>query len=103
MAIFSKVLGLELSNSFSADICLSCRVIFTSNSAGTEALDFAHLELPTVNTSDELNPFGTPATIVRRPADGSYWSVPGHVFVEVTTVRIRGTRSYQNYSSGTDF
>ena len=62
-----------------------------------------HLGLPAVNTLDEFNAFGTPATIVIRPTDGSHWSAPGHVFGEVTAVLMSGTTSEQNYSYKTDF
>ena len=51
-AIFSKVLGRELSDSLSTDIYFLCRVCFTSNSVGTKAPDFVHLGLPAVNISD---------------------------------------------------
>ena len=62
-----------------------------------------HLGLPAVNTSGELRYFGTPATRVGRPADGSNWYVLGYVFGEVTAAGTSGTRSEQNYSYKTDF
>ena len=79
-SIFRKVLGLELSGSFSANIYLRCRVDFTSNSVETEAPNFVHLGLPAVNALDEFNTFGTTDTRVIMPTDGSHWYVPGHDF-----------------------
>ena len=55
-------------------------VNFIINAVGTEAPDFFHLGLLDFNASDEFNPFGTPATRVRIPIDGSHWYVPGHAF-----------------------
>ena len=52
-----------------------------------------NLGLPTVNTPDEFNTFGTPATRVRRPIYGSHLSALGHVFGEVTAVGMSGKRS----------
>ena len=86
--IFRKLIGRELSHSSIANPYMRCRVDFTSNVVGTEAPYFMHLGIPAVNTLDELNPFGTPATRVRRPTDGFKFSVPGHVFGEVTAVGI---------------
>ena len=62
-----------------------------------------HLGLPAVNTWDEFMSFGTPATKVGRPTDGSNWSTPGHVFGEVTVVGMSGAKSEQKYSYRTDF
>ena len=97
-SIFRKVLGRVLSDSLSADIYLRCRMYFTSNAVGTEAPNFAHLELLAVNASDKFNTFGTHATSVRRPTDGTHWYAPGNVFGEVTAVGISGTSSEQKYS-----
>ena len=71
-SIFSKVLGRELPDSLSADIYLRCPMDFTSSAVGTKAPDFVHLDLPAVNTSDEFNTFGAPATRARRPTDGPH-------------------------------
>ena len=73
------------------------------NIVGTKAPGFMHLELPSVNTQDELRSFGTPANRFRRPTDESIWSAPDHVFVEVTVVGMSRTRSEQSYSYKTDF
>ena len=78
-SIFRKLMGRELYNSLSADIYLHYRVEFTSNAIQTKAPDLVHFVLLAVNTLDESNAFGTPATKVRRPTDGSHWSAPGHV------------------------
>ena len=63
-----------------------------SKSVGTEAPNFVDLGLLAVNTSDEFNTFGTPATIIRRPTYGPHWSAPDHVFGKVITVRMSATR-----------
>ena len=76
---------------------------FVSNTVGTKAQNFVDLGLPDVNALDELNAFGTPATIIRRPMYGSHWCVPDHVFVEATVVGISTTRSELDYSYKNDF
>ena len=76
---------------------------FTSNSVGTEAPNFVNLGITAVNTLDEFDTFGTPATRVRSPTVSSHWSAPGHVFGEATAVGMSGTRSEQKYSYKTDF
>ena len=70
--IFRKVLGRELFDSLGTEIYSRCWVDFTSNVVVTEAPDFVHLGLPDVNALDEFSTFGTPATRVRRPIDGSH-------------------------------
>ena len=69
--IFSNLIDQELSHNSRTDIYLLCRVDFTSNDFVTKAPDFMHLGLPSVNTSDALRSFGTPATIFGRPTDES--------------------------------
>ena len=96
-SIFSKLLGQELSDILSADIYLRCWMDFTSNAVGTEAPNFVNFDLLAIQASDEFNAFGTPATRVRRPADGSHWSALGQVFGESTAVGMSGTRSEQKY------
>ena len=103
MLSFSKVIGQELSHATSADIYLRCRVNFTHNSDRTKIPYFMNLGLLAVHTSDERRSFGTSATRVRRPTDGSNWGAPGRVFSEATVVRESGTSSKKNYSSKTDF
>ena len=99
----SKVIGQEISHNPNADIYSRYRVEFTINAVGTKSPDLMHLGLLVVNTLDELRSFGTPATKVGRPEDGSNWSAPGHVFGKATAVGMIGTRSEQNYSYKTDF
>ena len=79
-SIFSKVIGPELSHSTSADLYLRCRMDLTSNAVVTEAPNLVNLGLPAIITSDEFNTFGTPATRIRRPTYGPYWSAPDHIF-----------------------
>ena len=58
-----------------------------------------HLGLPAINTSDEIRSFGTPATRVVIPTDGSNWGTPGLVFIEVTAVGMTRTRSEQTIAT----
>ena len=75
---------------------------FPSNAVGTEAPNFVNLGILAVNTLDEFNTFGTPATRVRSPTTGPHWSAPDHVFVKVTVVGMSGTKSELDYSYKTD-
>ena len=68
-SIFSEVIGRELSHNSSGNLYSRFRVDFASNSVRTEAPHFVDLELLFVNTSDEVNIFGTPATRIRIPMD----------------------------------
>ena len=77
--IFRKVIVQELFQDSSAGIYLCCRVDLASNAVGTEAPDFMYLGILAINASDELRSFGTPATRVGRPMDGSNWYAPVHV------------------------
>ena len=68
-SIFSKVIGRELSHSYSTDLYLRCRTDFASNAVGTKVPNFVDLGLPSVNASDEFNTFGTTNTRIRRQTD----------------------------------
>ena len=92
-AIFSKVLGRELSNRLITYIYSRCRLDFMSNAVVTKAPYFVHMGLLSLNASDVFNAFGTPDTKVRQPTDVSHCSLPDHVFGEVTAVAMSGTRS----------
>ena len=61
------------------------------------------LGLSAVNTSDEFNTFGTPATIIRGVKGGTHWFAPDHVFCEATAVGMSATRSELDYSYKTGF
>ena len=61
------------------------------------------LGLPAINTPNELGVLHTNATSIKRPTNGSRWSVPYHVFGEATAVGMSATRSDQDYSYKTDF
>ena len=101
--IFSKLIGCELSHSSSTDLYLHCWVDFASKSVGTEAPHFVDSGLLAVNASDEVNIFGTPVTRIRRPMDGSHWSVPYHFLGKRMSVVISATRSELDYRYKTDF
>ena len=51
------------------------------------------LELPAINTLDEFNILGTPATRIRMPTDGYHWYALDHVFDKAAVVGISATRS----------
>ena len=59
-SIFSKVIGCELSYISSNNPYLRCWVNFMSNAVGTKVPHFVDLGLPTGNTSDKVDIFGTP-------------------------------------------
>ena len=101
--IFSKLIGRELFHHSRANIYLRCRLNFTRNAVGTKRPNFINLGLPALHTLDELWSFRIPTTRVRRPTDESNWSVPDHVFEEVTAAGMSGARSEQSYSYKTDF
>ena len=102
-SIISKVIGRELSHRSSANLYLHYRVDFTSNAVRNEAPHFVDLELLAINTSDEANIFGIPATRIRSTVHGSHWYVPDHVFGKATAVGMSATRSELYYSYKTDF
>ena len=81
-SIFRKVIGSELSHSSIGNHYSRCWMDFASNIVVTKAPDFVELVILAVNASDEVKIFGTPDTIIRRPADGSHWSALYHVFGE---------------------
>ena len=103
MSIFRKIIGCELSHSYSSDLHLRYWVDFASNIVQTEAPYFVDLGLLAINTSDEFGILGTPATRIRRQTDGYHWFAPDHVFGESTAVRMSATWSEQYYSYKTDF
>ena len=99
---FSKIIGQELSHGSSTNIYLRCQMDFMSNAVRTEGTNFVHFGILAVNTSDELNPFGTPATRVISLTDGSHWYTLGSVFVKGIAIGMSGMRPEQKYSYKTD-
>ena len=75
---------------------------FVNNVVRTEAPNFAELGIPAVNTSDEVNILGTPATRIISSRDRSHRSDTDILFCKPTAVRMSATRSEHNYSY-TDF
>ena len=73
MSIFSKVIVCELSHGSSGNIYLLCCTYFMSTIVQTKAPHFVELGLPDVNTSDEVNILGTPATRIISPTYGSHF------------------------------
>ena len=103
-SIFSKVVFCKLSHSSSADLYWICWMDFASKAVQTKAPHFVELELPAVNTSDELGILSTPATRIRRQTDGSHWSAPDHVFWRISSsCNERNRVPEQDYSYKTGF
>ena len=102
-SIFSKLIGCELSHSSSANLYLICQMDFFSNTVRTKGPNFVDLGIPAVNESDEVNIFGTPATIIRRPMDGFRWYAPDHIFGKASAAGMSATRSEQDNTYKTDF
>ena len=76
---------------------------FASKVVRTEAPHFVEFGLLAVNTSDEVDILGTPATRIRRQTDGSHWLAPYHLFGRAKAVGMSATRSEQDYSYRTDY
>ena len=93
MSISIRVIGRELSHSSSANLYLLSWVVFASNAVSTKLSHLVDLGILDVNASDEFNIFGNPATRIRRPKYGSYWSMPDHVFGKATAVGMSTTSS----------
>ena len=92
VSIFSRVICHELSHDSRSDLYSRCWMDFVR----TEATHFVELGIPDVNTLDEVNILGTPATRIKSPTYESHWSVPDHVFFKTTAVRMSATRSQQD-------
>ena len=91
-SIFIKVIDRELSHGSSSNLYSRCWMDLASNVVQTEAPHFVELRLPAINTLDEVCILGTPETIIRRPTDGSHWSVPNNFFGEAIAVGMSATR-----------
>ena len=102
-SIFNKVIGCGLSHNSSSNLYLRFWMDFVNNLVQTEAQYFVELVVPAINTLDEVGIFRNPATRIRKPTDGSHWSVLDHVFGEETAVGTSAIRSEQDYSYKTDF
>ena len=73
------------------------------NVVQTEAPHFVDLELPAINTSNELGVLGTTSTRIKRLRYGYHWTMLDHVLGKKTAVGISLARSDQDYSYKTDF
>ena len=102
-SVLSKVISCELSHSSSDDLCLRCRMKFSSNAVQTEAPKFVYLGILAINTLNELGILGTPATRIQRTTDRYHWKAPDNDFCEVTVVGMSASKSDHEYSYKTDF
>ena len=103
MSIFSKVIGQKLSDGSIGEIYMRCRMNSADDPVQTQTPQFMNLGFFTINALDESSALSTPATIIRQPTDGSHWSVPYHIFGEVTAVGISAAKSEHEYIYETEF
>ena len=61
-SIFSKVIGHKLSNDFSVELSLRCRINFAVGTIQTQAPKFTNLGFSAINTLDESSAISTLAT-----------------------------------------
>ena len=102
-SIFSKVIGHKLSDSSSSDIYLLCRIKSAADTVQTQTPQFIDMGLSTINTLNESSGLRNPLIRIRRPTDGSDWSMPDHVFGEVIVVGISEAKSDHEYHYKTEF
>ena len=69
----------------------------------TQAPQCTNLGFSAINALNESSVLSTPATRIRRPTDGSHWSVPYHVFGEATTVGMSAAKSDHDYNYKIEF
>ena len=75
---------------------------FATNTIQTQTPQFTDMGFSTINALYESSGIITPATRIRRPTDGSHWSVPNHVFGEATAVGMSGAKSDNDYNYKTE-
>ena len=76
---------------------------FAADFFQTQTSQFMDLGFSTINTLNKSIGLSTPATRIRRPTDGSHWSVPYHVFGEATTVGMSAAKSDHDYNYKIEF
>ena len=62
-----------------------------------------YLGILNINELDEGSGLRTPATIIRRPMEGSHRSVPNHIFGETTEVGVSEAMYDYDYNYKTEF
>ena len=102
-SIFSKLIGHKISNSFSGDLYLSCRMNFVDDRVQTKAPQFMSLGFSAINELYEISALSTPAARIWRPTDEYYWRAIGHVFGEATAVGMSAAKSEHDYNYKTGF
>ena len=76
---------------------------FADDTVQTQTSQLLYLGLLTINIFDESSGLSTPATGIQRPADGSHWSAPDHIFGEATVVGMSAAKSDHDYNYKTEF
>ena len=76
---------------------------FAADPVQIQTPQFMDMEILTINALDEISGLGTLATKTQRPADGSHWSAPDHVFDEATAVGMSESKAYPYYNYKTEF
>ena len=69
----------------------------------TQTPQFVDLGILTIYSLDEGRGLSTPTTIIRRPADGSHWSAPNHIFGETIAIEVSEAKSDYDYNYKTKF
>ena len=82
---------------------MQSRMNFKDDPVQTQTPQLTNLGFSTINALDEKFSLSTPATIIRRPTDGSHWSAPDHVFGEATEVGTSAAKSDHDYNFKTEF
>ena len=97
-SIFSKVICHNLSDGSSDDLYSCCRMKFANDPVQTQALHLMNMGLLKINTLNESDVFGTPATRTQRPTYVSHWSALDHVFGKPTAVEMSAAKSDHDYN-----
>ena len=71
---------------------------FTADPIQIQTPQFVDLGFSAINTLDEVSGLSTPATRIRRPIDGAYWSKPTHIFGETTAVGVSEAKYDYDYN-----
>ena len=98
VSIFNKLIGYKLSDGSSGDLYSFCRINFANDPVQNQAPHFKDMVLPAINIVNESGFLGTPDTSIRRPTDGSNWSVVDHVVGEATAVGMGAAKSDHGYN-----
>ena len=103
VSIFNMAIGHKLPICSRYDLYLRYRMKFLGDVVQTQAPQFMDMWLLTINTFNESGVLGIPATRIIRPVYGSHWSMPNHIFGDVTAVGMSAAKSDHDYNYKTYF